>query len=178
MVETSGPPYPTIPTDPETRVDRQERVLRRLAFTFVSVVLLAAGTGFLGVRTDTVRAEGSAYALEVEYSLITRPGLASPFVATVEALDGQLPDELVLRFDHRFLEMLDQNGLNPVPAESSADGSHVRWTFNGLSGQSEFEFQIDARLEPAVQWGRTTDVAVEVGGEAVAEARFSIWVLP
>lgn len=168
----------TIPDDPEPRWDRQEQRLRWVAYVLIGILVIGAALGLLGVRTSTVEASGGGLTLMVLHASITRPGLATPFSVTVMADDGTLPEEITVRLATHYLEMFDQNAVEPEPDRSTVDEESVRWTYEDLSDRGEMTVLLDARLEPAVQWGRRTTVGLEVEGEEVVETHLMTWVLP
>lgn len=152
--------------------------LRAISTAFIAIVILAALAGLLGVRTDETVTRRHGFALAVDYATVTRPGLATPFQITVSSSQGALPREITLRLSSSYLEMLDLNGLDPVPDSSLTRAPWTWWTFAVPPAQNSFTLRVDARLEPAVQWGRSSSIALEVAGVDQVTTHISTWVLP
>jgi len=152
----------------------------QLVAVSVIVTLVVAGiVGLLGVRTSVASAIGESITLTVAHASVTRPGLATPFSMVIASKDGSpLPSTLTTRVGSAYLSMFDENGLEPEPTSSFRSGDWTWWSFEVPDGASELEVSFDARLEPAVQWGRSTTAAVEVDGREVAAVDFETWVLP
>ena len=117
----------------------------------------------------TVRAEGGGYTLEVSYPSVSRPALASPFEIMVTR-PGGFDGPVTLAVTRDYLKMWDENGLVPAPAGETTAGEWVRWEFEPPDGD-ELTVFYDARIEPAVQSGRTGRVAVIDDGERVRRGR-------
>lgn len=145
----------------------------------ISLLILLGLLGVLGVRTDVVGASGAGYDIRVDHAAMTRAGLATPFSVGVTRSDGSaLPGALTIRVDSSYLAMFDENGMTPTPESSYNTGQYTWMTFEIPEGSTAFEFEFDARLEPAVQWGRQASAAVLVEGVEKAQVRFSTWVMP
>lgn len=168
----------TIPSE-ASGTDGWEGALRALAVTLISVVALAGVLGLLGVRSSVASSSGSGISLRVDHASIARPGLAIPFSISIESSDGSpLPPTVTTRVGSHYLEMFDENGLDPAPTSSFRTGDWTWWTFEVPDGSTELEVSFDARVEPAVQWGRSTTAAVEIDGTEIASVDFTTWVLP
>ena len=146
----------------------------------VILVLVVAGVlGFLGIRNSSATASGNGLSLTVDHASITRPGLATPFALVIESTDGSpLPPLLTTRVDSAYLAMFDENGLDPDPVSSFQSKVWTWWEFEVPEGASLLEVSFDARLEPAVQTGRSATAAVEVDGSEATAVDFTTWVLP
>lgn len=152
------------------------RALRRVALVVFFLVLVAGLAGVFGVRTRSVTASGGGYELKVTYASVTRPGLATPWAVEVRRPEG-FDGPVTIAASADYLEMFDENGLDPDPAKSTADPEFVEWEFDPPRGDT-LAISFDARLEPAQQWGRSGTVKILVGGVAVTEASFRTWVMP
>src|SRR5690606_18315559 len=109
----------------------------------------------------------------------TRPGIATPFAISVATVDGSpLPETVMTRVESAFLDMFDENGLDPTPVSTFQDDRWIWWTFEVPDGASRLTVSFDARLQPTVQSGRTTVVAVEVQGEEAVSLEFHTRVVP
>lgn len=174
----SATSWPTIP-ESASGTKRRENILRGISIGFLGVVVVAGLLGLLGVRTETARASANGYTISVTHAAVTRAGLATPFSVEIVTTDGTpLPSELTTRIETNYLEMFDENGLEPEPAFSFQTPKWTWWTFEVPEGQHEIEVSFDARLEPAVQWGRSGSAAVEIDGEEMTEVEFETWVMP
>ncbi|MGA7272507.1 MAG: hypothetical protein WB239_15655 [Acidimicrobiia bacterium] len=166
-------PYTTIPSE-----GSDLRPLRVASIGFIGAVILAASAGLLGVQTAETRATGHGLTLTVDYARLTRPGLATPLVIGISTEADALPDQLTVRLSSHILEMLDLNDIEPTPQSSFSEGPWTWWTFDAPRGSRSLVVRVDARLEPAVQWGGAGIVALEEGGVVRATANVSTWVLP
>ncbi|HEX6222368.1 MAG TPA: hypothetical protein VF115_14855 [Acidimicrobiia bacterium] len=171
-------PTTTLP-DVETAQGRWELGLRLVTIGAVWVLVLAAGVGLLGVRTAETSASGQGYEMTVTYAAVTRPGLATPFSIEIRTSDGSaLPPELTVRISSDYLAIFDDNGMEPLPAESFNTEEWTWWTFTVPDGQESLIVDLDARLEPAVQWGRSGEAVLELDGEDAVSAEFTSKVAP
>jgi len=168
----------TIPSE-DSGTYRWERAVRYGSLAMIVALVLAALLGFLGVRTSSATSSGSGLSLTVDHSSVTRAGLATPFALVIESVDGSpLPPLLTTRVDSAYLAMFDENGLDPDPTSSFQSDEWTWWSFEVPEGSSVLEISFDARLEPAVQWGRSATAAVEVDGREAVAVEFTTWVVP
>ncbi|HSK06432.1 MAG TPA: hypothetical protein VK990_02845 [Acidimicrobiia bacterium] len=177
-----GSPNPegsTIPDEPPEHWNRWERRFHAASTTLVALIVLAAALGLLGVRTGTVASSGDDFVLEVTHTEMSRAGLATPWSAEISTTDGSpLPETVTVGLTTSYLAMFDLNGLSPTPASSSATGEWTWWEFEVPPEQGSHHIELDARLEPAVQWARSGSVVLEVAGERRASVDFTTWVMP
>lgn len=167
-----------IPPD-DSGTNGYETALRVAAVCLITVIVVAGLVGLLGVRTSVATAVGDGISVSVGHASITRAGLATPLSILVESVDGSpLPGTLTTRVGADYMELFDENGIDPEPTSTFRNRQWTWWTFEVPDGAPELEISFDARLEPAVQWGRSSTAAVEVGGVEVASVDFSTWVLP
>lgn len=158
---------------------RRESILRGISIGLLCALVLAALSGLLGVRTETAHASANGYSISVTHAATTRPGLATPFSVRITTVDGSpLPPELTTRVKTHYLEMLDENGLEPEPTASFQTSEWTWWTFQVPDGQDQIEVSFDGRLEPSVQWGRSGTAAIEIDGDEMAVVDFMTWVMP
>jgi hypothetical protein len=170
LVTTTG-----LSSDP----DRMDRWFRWILVSVLTLLLVAAAGGLLGVETASASASGGGLQLDVEYAATTRAGLATPFAISIASLDGApLPSPLDVVVDAPYLEMFDENGLTPDPAEAWSDGRSVTWTFEPPEGAASLTVSFDARLEPAVQRGHEGRVAVMAGSRELVAVDFTTMVMP
>lgn len=157
----------------------REKVLRALSLGLIAILVISSLAGLLGVRSATAAISASGYRVEVTYAATTRPGLATPFDILVATTDGSpLPDPIVIRVGGHYLAMFDENGLDPEPSSSYQNEDWVRWAFANPDRLDQLQVSLDARLEPAVQWGRDGSVALFEGSQEVIELTFRTWVIP
>jgi hypothetical protein len=169
----------TVVSDPTPGWLRFERVLRAVAVTVFVGIVVAAAVGLLGVRSDTASSSAGGYHLAVHYGRIARPGVPVPFTVTVRADVGALPPEVALRITSSYLDVLDENGMDPEPTDTYRDGSDTTWTFAVPEGESELTVDLDVRIEPGVQLRRPgAHVALLVDDVVVDEVGVRSWILP
>lgn len=143
----------------------------------LSVFVLLGLATLLGVRTRTMSVEGGGYRLTLTYAQMTRPGLATPFRFVVER-PGGLPDSIVVAVRSAYLEIFDENGLDPDPSKATSDKDWTYWHFDAPASGAVLSVDFDARLEPGVQWKRSGAVRIIDQGSVAAEALFTTWVAP
>lgn len=178
MVDSARGETSTIPPE-ASGTNGWEKVVRMLAMSLIGLLALTGVLGFLGVRSSVASSTGSGISLTVDHASVTRPGLATPFAMTIETSDGSpLPASVTTRVDSAYLTMFDENGLDPVPTSTFRNGEWTWWTFDVPDGATALEVSFDARLEPAVQWGRSATAAVEIEGIESTGVEFITWVLP
>jgi hypothetical protein len=171
-----GPQTDTAPSDRPLNQLERARLGRRIILTLLGLFLLAAALGAFGVRTRTVTSSGGGYELTVEYATVTRPGLATPWSVEVRHPRG-FDGPVTIAVSASYLDMFDENGLDPDPSKATADASYVEWEFEPPRGDV-LGVSFDARLEPARQWGRPGIVKLLVGDRAVTQVSFRTWVMP
>jgi len=152
---------------------------RKVGYRVMAVVLCAmiagavldgVGLDVYGVDSATVSASGDdGWGLEVRYGTVSRPALATPFDIEVRHEGGFDDRQVTVAVSASYLSMWDENGLDPAPAEETADPERILWTFDPPDGDV-LAISFDARIEPAAQEGRRGWVAVldEGGAELVA----------
>lgn len=169
----------TIPDEPPESWTRWERRLHVASFVLVVGLVILAATGLLGVRTGTITASEGGYQIEVLRTAVSRPGLATPFGISVATADGSdLPETVTLRVDSSYLAMFDFNGLQPEPSTTFSTEQWTWWTFDVPRGHSSLRVELDARLEPSVQWARAGTAGLEINGDSLVSVDFTTWVMP
>jgi hypothetical protein len=167
---------PTAPAEPNLLPSRRARFLRRL-FMGALVVFLAVGlTGRLGVRTRSMTVRGGGYDLTVTYGQVSRAGLATPWSLVIR-YPGGFDGPVTVSTNTKYLDLFDENGLDPEPTRSTSTPEAVIWEFDPPAGDTLF-VTLDARIEPGAQWGRTGETSVLVDGKAAVTARYKTWVMP
>jgi hypothetical protein len=162
---------------------------RRLLYAVTTVALTAivggavvdaiAPFGVYGVDTRTISASGDdSYDLRVRYGTVSRPALATPFDIEVHRQGGFDGRHVTVAVLSTYLAMWDENGVDPSPAEETADASYLFWTFDPPEGDT-LRITFDGRIEPAAQSGERGRVAViDDGGAELVAVDFRTRVLP
>ena len=167
----------TLPTDGGLRQARFDQWMSAVIAVFFAVIVLLALAGLLGVRTTTTSAQmADGTDVEIYYTRITRPGLATPWAITVRRADG-FSGPITVRSTSAYFDLFDENGLDPDPAAATQDGDMVIWEFDPPPGDT-FRLSFDARIEPGAQWGRSATTEVELADGQVATLTYHTWVLP
>lgn len=165
----------------EVSLDRltRARAGRRLFFLAVTAFVALGAFGFFGVTTSTTTATGGGYELSVDYASRSRSGLASPLKIEIRRPGGFGRDTVELATTSSYLDIFDQNSIEPEPTESTDDGERVFWTFTVPPGGETLSVTLDVRIEPGVQLAtaRATTWVLEDGAEPVS-VDYSTLVLP
>jgi hypothetical protein len=167
---------PTAPEEPDLLRARRARTARRLFMVAVLAFLVVGLTGRLGVLTRTTTAQGGGYELTVTYGHVSRGGLATPWSFEVHH-PGGFDGPITVSTTSAYLDLFDENGFDPQPSSATATPDAVIWEFDPPEGDT-LGVSLDARIEPAAQWGRTGETAVLVDGKPVVTAKYKTWVLP
>jgi hypothetical protein len=178
---SDGPSTPGGPTG-AIRSDharlRRARAARRAFLGALAVLVLLGLLGFFGIRTRTISATRGPWRLEVTYPQVDRGGLAAPFSATITRTGG-IEEPVTLRMGDEFLDALDENGLDPDPAEATSGAGYVQWTFDPPDGGDVLTVSLDARIQPDNR-GRVPGW-VEIVDHATPRAprvEFTTWIVP
>lgn len=166
-VDHTGP-VPTVQTAPEDDGHARQRrglVARRVILTIVTAFVVAGLLGLLGVRTTTVTESDGPVEASVRYARVGRGGVSSPYAITVTSQTG-FTGPIEITVDQAYLDLFDQNGIEPGPDATTSDGETVTWTFDQPSGHG-FSVTLDARIGPSVQSGRTGRTVVEAEGRRI-----------
>lgn len=174
-------PTPTDPPSVGLRRLRRARVGRRLVLALVAAFVGLGLLGFLGPRSGSVQAHEGPWLLEVDHAFLNRAGLAAPFSFTVTH-QGGFDEPVTVRVAESFLSALDEHGLDPEPAESTAGDSgnqaYVQWTFDPPEDGEVLTVAFDGRVEPG-QRGRVAGFVEVRDDEGPApRAEFDMWLLP
>jgi hypothetical protein len=167
---------PTAPEEPDLLRSRRARAGRRLFMTLLVAFLAYGMTGGLGVKTRSTTAQGGGYELTVTYGQVSRPGLATPWSIEIHH-PGGFDGPVTVSTTTEYLDMFDENGLDPEPSNATANPEEVIWEFEPPDGDT-LAISFDARIEPGVQWGRTGRTSVLVDGQPVVTASYKTWVMP
>ena len=160
-----APAIQTAPDDDGHVGQRRGLVGRRVILTIVAAFVVAGLLGLLGVRTTTVTESDGPVEASVRYARVGRGGVSSPYAITVTSQTG-FTGPIEITVDQAYLDLFDQNGMEPGPDGTTSDGETVTWTFERPPGD-EFTVTLDARIGPSVQWGRTGHTVVDAEGRRV-----------
>lgn len=167
---------PTAPEEPDLAQARRSRIFRRGFMTLLCGFLAAGLAGYLGVTSRTATAEGGGYRLTVTYGQFTRGGLATPWSFEVHH-PGGFDGPVTVSTTSSYLDLFDENGFDPDPSKSTATPDEVIWEFEPPEGDT-LAVSLDARIEPAAQWGRTGETSVIVDGGKVVSVTYKTWIMP
>lgn len=167
---------PTAPEEPDLLRSRRARTVRRLFMLGLAAVVGLGATNVLGVRSRSMTVSGGGYELTVTYGQVSRPGLATPWSLEIRH-PGGFDGPVHVAVNGRYLDLFDENGLDPDPSSTTATADHVIWEFDPPPGDT-LGVSFDARIEPGAQWGRTGETSVLVDGRPVVTARYKTWLLP
>jgi hypothetical protein len=174
---TKPPPVgSTIPEPIPVERARRVRWLRRFGIALLAVFVLLGATGVFGARTRTVSVSTQGYTLTVGFPAVTRPGLAIRWWVEVYH-PGGFDKQIELRTTRDYLDLFDENALEPVPAADFATSDLVIWTFDPPPGD-DFRLTVDARIEPAVQAGVEASTVLVIDGEIAATVHYHTRVVP
>ena len=150
--------------------------VRRGAAALLTLLVLAALVGLLGVRTSEVSAQDAGYTLTATYPAIARAGLDTPWEVTVTADEG-FGKEITLAVTGAYFDLFETQGFHPEPADSTRDGSTLYLTFTAPESDT-FVVAYDAYIQPSSQRGAEATVAVVDGTTPLVEVRYRTRLLP
>ena len=178
----------TVPTDAMTTVPTdamethsgalRDRRWRRLAVVAVVSFVMLGLLNVWGPRQSVTRRDGASHQITLTAPSISRGGLAATWQLSARRLDDQtLGRELEVVLEKSYLDIFDQNALDPTPAESWTDGQSVHWRFELPSGVDEFSVTLDARIQPDARWRHSGSVTVHFEDESLA-VDHTTWLVP
>jgi hypothetical protein len=167
----------TRPSDVDLGQLRRARTYRRVGLAALAVVVAAGALNLLGVRRDTVSAAADGYRLSVEYTRVTRPGLASTWRASVTR-PGGFDGPVVLSTNADYFDRFDFNQLYPEPAATASRGDTVLLTFEDIEGD-RLVVRFDGRATPTYTFDLAeASTALEIGGREVVRVDYTTVVMP
>jgi hypothetical protein len=168
----------SLPDDDGLRASRRHVWVRRVCVAALVALVTLGLLGVLGVRTASETATGpDGRSIEVTYPRIARGGLAARFDIEI-TVPGGFEGFVEVEQSAHYLAMFDENGLDPDADSVTSDGRVVIWTFEPPEDGDTMVVSFDARIEPAVQWGRGGHTLVRFAdGEELAVDYYS-WILP
>ncbi|HET8591473.1 MAG TPA: hypothetical protein VFM01_17695 [Nakamurella sp.] len=136
---------------------------RRATVTLLCLILIAAGTGWMGVHSSTVTATADGYTLQVHYARVARAGLDVPFTVRVTAAEP-IEHQIVLGITADYFRMFETQGFYPDPADATTDAGTVYLTFDPPPHGNTLVVDYDAYIQPAAQIGKDATISVILGG--------------
>ncbi len=163
---TSPPPdRSTRPADPTKPWLRFEYALRFTVVVLIVGIVVAGSLSLLGPRIAQASTETEDLRLTVTYADISRAGLPTSFVIAVETRNGApLPARIEISMATSYREIFDENGLVPEPDAITSDGITDTWTYRP-TGTRRLVISFDARIQPDVHSGRSTEVTLRTPDE-------------
>jgi hypothetical protein len=176
-VDADGAPArsATGPVDDGLTASRRSLWWRRALLGVLTLFMIAALAQQFGMRTDTIHATSGDLSVTIRYADRARGALASPFSIDIER-PGGFATQIEVRTTQRYLEIFDDNGFEPDPAQVTTEGGYVVWTFDPPPGDT-LEIILDARIEPGVFGRERGTTIVSVGGDEVT-LEYTTWVAP
>jgi hypothetical protein len=150
---------------------------RRVAVTLLCLVLIAAGSGWMGVHSSSVSATANGYTLQVEYARVARAGLDVPFTLRVTA-DQPIKHEIVIGISADYFRMFETQGFFPDPTDATTDAGTVYLTFSPPPDGNTMVIDYDAYIQPAAQIGKGAEISVIIGGVHRVSVTISTTLLP
>lgn len=151
---------------------------RRVLLSLLVLVVLAGITGLLGVRARTVTARNASdgVTLDVHYAQVARAGLDVPFEITVHRRGG-FTGEVTVAISRAYLDMFDQNAIDPEPASETGNAQELVWHFDPPAGDT-LVVSLDMQVQGGRHWGKSGYVAVRERGRSLARATFTTHLAP
>jgi hypothetical protein len=132
--------------------------VRRSTLGVLTLLVLAALAGLLGVHTSTASATANGWSLSLHYPRVARAGLDVTWRATVTH-PGGLGKNVTLAITGDYFNIYETQGFHPEPAEETRDATTLYLTFTAPPGDT-FVVDFDTYVQPASQAGRTGTVSV------------------
>lgn len=136
---------------------------RRAAVLVLVLVLLTAATGWLGVRSDTVRADRDGYSLEVTYPVVARAGLDVPLIIRIRE-PRATADDVVIGISSDYFRMFETQGFFPEPSAVTSNTDTIWMTFSPPSGGRDLVVDYDAYIQPSSQRGKSALITLRTDG--------------
>jgi hypothetical protein len=152
-------------------------IWRRIFVVVLCLFVLAAVTGWLGVRTRTVRASRDGLSAELHYASIARRGISTPWELQIDRAGG-FDDDVSVVVSLSYFDALDVQQITPQPSDSTTTSETVRWTFTKPSSDA-FSVVLGTSVNPSVLPGRHRGTAtVTTGDGEQVRLHFTTWVMP
>lgn len=128
--------------DVESQASRTPQRVRAAATVALFAVLAAALLGLLGTRVAERSVTESGWTTHVRFASAARAGLDIPLTVTVERAGG-FDGDVTVAISSDYLRLLDQQSVDPEPAEQTRDGAWTYLTFTAPEGEV-LRFDIEA----------------------------------
>jgi len=178
MVEDRSPDAAPSDSTLETvpRGPARTPVLRRIVLAGLTLIVLAAAAGLLGVKTGTATTSGDGYELELEYAAVARAGLDVPFDVTLTH-PGGFDGDIVLAMTADYFDIFEHQGVSPEPDSETSEGPMVYLSFLAPEGD-EFRMGYDIYIQGSSQVGASGEVWLVVDDEPLLRISFTTVLLP
>lgn len=137
--------------------------VRRAAVVLMVLVLCVAGSGWLGVHSQTRVASAGGDRLTVTFARVARAGLDVPMTIHFHAAQP-ISGDIVIGIAAAYFRMFETQGFFPEPSDMTSDETTVYLTFAPPPTGRDLVVDYDAYIQPANQQGARTDVTVYVNG--------------
>lgn len=149
---------------------------RRAGTAFLALLVVAALTGWLGVRSATKQASDGRLKTQLQYASITRRGVPTPWQMEIRRRGG-FSNDVTVYLSRSYLAQLDPQGVSPQPDSESTSGDAVVWTFSQPPG-NDLVVRLDAEASPAAAFGRHRAHASVIVGDEKTDMAFTTWMMP
>ena len=152
--------------DVESPSSRAPQRLRTVASIALAGVLAAAALGAFGTRVAGRTTTADGWTTHVRYAAVARAGLDAPLTVTVRRPGGFTTD-VTLAISSDYLRILDQQSIDPEPAEQTRDATWTYLTFTAPAGDT-LRVDVEAYVRALRHAGASGRVAVLDDGRLVA----------
>ncbi|SDY46051.1 hypothetical protein SAMN05661080_03539 [Modestobacter sp. DSM 44400] len=175
---TAAPPSDSSLSDVRSPRQQPPKIwARRLAIAVLVLVVAVGATGWLGVHSAEVTAEGGGYTMSVQYPRVARAGWDIPWTVTVTA-PGTFPDEVTLAVTSDWFDLFESQGMSPQPSEEYSDATMSYFVLDTPPTGNTLTFDFDTYVQPTAQLGASADVWLIVDDQRVASVEYRTWLVP
>jgi hypothetical protein len=103
--------------------------VRRVTIGVLALIVLLGALGVFGMRTSSVHDSGDGYALSVQYAVVSRAGLDTPWRVTVRHRGG-FTGPITLATTASYFSMFESQGLTPQPDSETVGGRYQYQDFS------------------------------------------------
>ena len=150
--------------------------IRRITIAVLALLVLLGAFGVFGMRSGSVHAAGGGYQLTVEYGVVSRAGLDTPWRVTVRH-PGGFAGPITLATTAAYFDMFETQGLDPAPDSETASGRYRYQTFTPPPGDT-FTVTFDAYIQPSSQVGHRGETALLINGRQMARVAYRTRLVP
>lgn len=155
---------------------RRDRNARRVALLGLTAFLALGLLGVFGSREDEVSAAANGYELDVRHPAASRSGLSIDWRITVRR-DGGFDGPVTLATSGAWVELLDENAVEPTPASSTTRGEQLVWEFDPPAGDT-LVVRFDGRIDPSRRGGADATTTVLEDGRPMVAVDYGVTVFP